>query len=203
MSIQLSSPVLTDRPVEFDEKLIANTSTQQTAVEPKFSTPDHPALKFLEQIKLKPQVNSPNTPPPYTNRDPHEKPEFTTTSLTQPTEPVLYLPPLISKLPPAHEAAPIPKEYPPMYTDTRLPDIDPVSLSLHKALHYFKPRNDKYASTPYGIAFNWADLVLPLDEEREWYVVAFRSTRKEGSDGSRKSIRLLVQISKLLTSFPL
>lgn len=27
---------------------------------------------------------------------------------------------------------------------------------------------------------------LPLEEEREWYCVAFRSKRKDGSDGGRK-----------------
>jgi hypothetical protein len=68
-------------------------------------------------------------------------------------------------------------------TETRLPYIDPVSLSLHRALHYFRPLNDKYASRAYGEAFNWDELRLPEDEEREWYCVAFRSRRKEGSNG--------------------
>jgi len=53
---------------------------------------------------------------------------------------------------------------------------------LHKALHYFKPFPN-YGSVPYAEAFNWDDLELPEDEEREWYVVAFRSRRKNGSDG--------------------
>jgi hypothetical protein len=74
----------------------------------------------------------------------------------------------------------------PLRTTTHLPSIDPVSLSLHRALHKFKPHDTKYASTPYGEAFNWAQLRLPLEEEREWYCVAFRSRRKPNSDSARK-----------------
>ena len=195
MSVQANSS-LPIHGLEVDEKsseALATAVDAPTVTEPKFSTPDHPALKLLEQLRANAQTNAPSTPPPYTHRDPHEKPEFTTANLIQPSEPVLYLPPLISKLPPALGDVPIPEEYPPLYTDTRLPNIDPVSLSLHKALHYFKPLNDKYASLPYATAFNWKDLDLPLEEEREWYVVAFRSTRKEGSDGSRESNFLYVK----------
>ncbi|KAK7045585.1 hypothetical protein VNI00_007417 [Paramarasmius palmivorus] len=112
--------------------------------------------------------------------DPHEIPDF---NLTQPTAPVLYLPPLLSSLPPHVPRLTVPSENPPLVTDTHLPDIDPASLSLHKALHHFRPLNDQYASTPYADAFNWHELTLPEDEERDWYCVVFRSKRKAGSDG--------------------
>jgi hypothetical protein len=68
-------------------------------------------------------------------------------------------------------------------TEARLPDIDPTSLSLHKALHHFKPITPDYANTPYDQAFNWSELKLPKDEEGEWFCAAFRSKRKAGSDG--------------------
>lgn len=110
------------------------------------------------------------------NRDPHELPEFGDKSSE-----LLYLPPLLSSLP---ANAQHPDEPQGLRTDTRLPNIDPVSLSLHRALHAFRPVTRKYASTPYRDAFNWSQLALPADEEREWYCVAFRSKRKDGSDGS-------------------
>ncbi|KAJ7287543.1 hypothetical protein C8J57DRAFT_1654158 [Mycena rebaudengoi] len=111
--------------------------------------------------------------------DPHKVPDFNGTNLA----PVLYLPPLLSSLPETFTSPPVPSEYPPIITETRLPNIDPASLSLHKALHYFKPYNGDYASTPYSEAFNWDQLVLPADEERSWYIVVFRSKRKARSDG--------------------
>jgi len=114
-------------------------------------------------------------------RDPHDLPEFSTQNV--PAAPILYLPPLLSKLPDGLAHSPIPSpENPPLSTDTRLPNIDPVSLSLHKALHHFSPRSPEYSSTPYAEAFNWSDLQLPEHEEREWYCVVFRSKRRAGSD---------------------
>ncbi|KAF7315708.1 UPF0643 protein [Mycena indigotica] len=110
---------------------------------------------------------------------PHELPAFDASR----NYPVLYLPPLISSLPETLPPAPLPNEYPPVVTQTRLPDIDPTSLSLHKALHHFKPITPHYASTPYHEAFNWDELMLPEHQEREWYIVVFRSRRKAGSDG--------------------
>ncbi|KAH7914134.1 hypothetical protein BJ138DRAFT_1144463 [Hygrophoropsis aurantiaca] len=115
-------------------------------------------------------------------RDPHLLPTFDSESLTKPASAVLYLPPLLSSLPsklPAHD---LPIDRPPMITETRLPDIDPVSLSLHKALHRFHPITPDYAASPYAEAFNWSRLELPIDEERDWYCVVFRSKRKPGSD---------------------
>lgn len=121
-----------------------------------------------------------------TERDPHQLPSITTESLAKPSHPVLYLPPLLSSLPPSYPHIEPPVDLPPLHTETRLPNIDPASLSLHKALHHFKPRPG-YADLPYADAFNWNELSLPEDDEREWYIVAFRSRRKDGSDGSRES----------------
>ncbi|KAG2015510.1 hypothetical protein CC2G_008778 [Coprinopsis cinerea AmutBmut pab1-1] len=120
-------------------------------------------------------------PEDYPDRDPHILPSF---ELAEHKVPVLYLPPLLSSLPERVPALNIETEDDgPMVTATRLPDIDPASLSLHKALHHFRPVTTEYAEVPYDQAFNWSHLELPEDEEREWYCVAFRSQRKAGSDG--------------------
>ncbi|KDN44487.1 hypothetical protein RSAG8_05534, partial [Rhizoctonia solani AG-8 WAC10335] len=153
-------------------------------------------------------------------RDPHTLPTFTNESVHAPQEPVLYLPPLLSALPTslssrardlsrgnhdhynqhygrASETTDLPK-LPPHPdrlgpTATRLPDIDPASLSLHRALHVLKPRKG-FANLPYAEAFNWdeisaayrseVDKIADGELEREWYVVAFRSRRKAGSDST-------------------
>lgn len=77
-----------------------------------------------------------------------------------PTDPILYLPPLLSTLPndPSFSSGP------------RLPSgtVDPASLALHKALHSFRPLDAQYATRPYPEAFNWAELLLDEDLEREW-----------------------------------
>ncbi|KAJ7647345.1 hypothetical protein FB45DRAFT_196451 [Roridomyces roridus] len=114
----------------------------------------------------------------YQPEDPHNEPDFSTTS----SAPILYLPPLLSSLPVSFVAQGA-SGYPVM-TPTRLPNIDPASLSLHRALHHFKPSSENYAETPYDEAFNWDELALPADQEREWYCVVFRSKRKAGSDAS-------------------
>ncbi|KAF8658259.1 hypothetical protein AX16_002035 [Volvariella volvacea WC 439] len=159
-----------------------------------FSYPPHPSqpalasLKDSIQIPLNPvesttsptseSPSSPSTSGTVTPRDPHDFPEFNSESLLRPKRPVLYLPPLLSSLPERIKLEPVPTDHPPLVTETRLPDIDPASLSLHKALHKFKPVTEEYAKVPYEEAFNWTDLKLPLHEEREWYCVAFRSKRK-------------------------
>jgi hypothetical protein len=115
----------------------------------------------------------------------HKPPEF---EKSMGDEEILYLPPLLSSLPqniPRYNASD--DKDAPLHTTTHLPSIDPVSLSLHRALHKFKPLTSFYASESYGESFNWASLKLPIDEEREWYCVAFRSRRKTGSDSARKS----------------
>ena len=117
-------------------------------------------------------------------RDVHQLPTYS----SSPSEPILYLPPLLSALPQGytHDARiALPRT---LATESRLPTIDEASLALHKALHHFRTLTRDYATVPYNAAFNWDELVLdiPLEEEREWYCVAFRSKRKEGSDGGRK-----------------
>ena len=122
----------------------------------------------------------------HSKRDPHDIPDFSDSNPQ--TSPVLFLPPLLSSLPHglSHTPAPAPDQ-PPLTTETHLPDIDPVSLSLHRALHYFSPISPHYATEPYVESFNWDSLKLPEDQEREWYVVAFRSKRRPGSDSGRES----------------
>ena len=118
-------------------------------------------------------------------RDPHQFPAFNNQLAFH--EPLLYLPPLLSSLPKQYTEADvgIDPQLPRVVTETRLPDIDPASLSLHKVLHAFRPVTLGYATVPYDEAFNWSELKLPLHEEREWYCVVFRSKRKPGSDDIR------------------
>ncbi|OAX42514.1 hypothetical protein K503DRAFT_733431 [Rhizopogon vinicolor AM-OR11-026] len=130
---------------------------------------------------------SPQLPPDVgiidTDHDPHKLPTFDAESLANPAATILYLPPLLSSLP--YELGIVSdasQERRPVLTETHLPNIDPVSLSLHKALHRFHPASADYAGMPYEEAFNWSELELPEDEEREWYCVVFRSKRLPGSD---------------------
>lgn len=97
-----------------------------------------------------------------TTKDPHSLPGH---HVAHPDQPVLYLPPLLPPVP----TAPSPGL------------LDPASLSLHKALHSFRPF-PSYASLPYTSAFNWSTLELELDQEREWYCVVFRSKRNDRLD---------------------
>lgn len=117
-------------------------------------------------------------------RNPHDLPVFDKDSLTNPSEPILYLPPFLSSLPHTHVNFTLPTSTgrAPKATEAHLPDIDGPSLALHKALHNFTPITEKYASTSYAEAFNWGDLDLPEEDEHEWYCVAFRSIRKPGSE---------------------
>ena len=118
-----------------------------------------------------------------TKRDLHTLPDFARRSVS----PILYLPPMLSSLPEgvAHPGYPLsaPGAPGPRATEARLPTIDGASLALHRALHAFRPASSEYSKLSYPAAFNWDELELPEDEEREWYCVAFRSKRKEGSDG--------------------
>ncbi|OBZ68182.1 hypothetical protein A0H81_11984 [Grifola frondosa] len=117
-----------------------------------------------------------------TAHDPHQLPTF-----SRVTSPILYLPPLLSSLPRGYAHRPPPSSPPssfrPLTTDSHLPSIDPASLSLHRALHKFRHVTSDYATVPYTTAFNWSELELPANEEREWYCVVFRSKRREGSNG--------------------
>lgn len=143
----------------------------QELKENPFTAPPHPSEKLDTVIQA--------------HGDPHIRPTFDDKSLTSPSAPVLYLPPLLSSLPQNIAIPSIDSPRPPLATDSRLPDIDTASLSLHKALHHFQPYTSDYATTPYAQAFNWAELQLPEEDEKEWYIVAFRSKRRAGSDGGR------------------
>ncbi|KAG8899485.1 hypothetical protein FRB99_006690 [Tulasnella sp. 403] len=156
--------------------LVAHSVFKKPTADVTIETPTAASPQTIPESKL--EVEKDSTP-----RDPHLLPSFTEDSLSRPSEPVLYLPPLLSSLPPSYPHIEPPSEQPPLHTETRLPDIDPASLSLHRALHHFKPRVG-YASLPYDTAFNWNELILPEEDKREWYIVAFRSKRKDGSDGS-------------------
>lgn len=146
-----------------------------------FTHPLHPS-QLQGNILTLPLTGSSLSDP---SRDPHDVPTFDSTSLIEPKIPVFYLPPLLSSLPANLPASVLPIDNPPLVTETRLPDIDPASLSLHKSLHRFRPLDEHYADTAYSMAFNWHELSLPVHEEREWYCVVFRSKRKAGSDGGR------------------
>lgn len=147
----------------------------------------HKADIQVEQLASQEQATEALAKP---NHDPHVLPSFETRA----TSPILYLPPLLSSLPvgvghaqhpttsPAFSSPSVPR---PLSTESRLPSIDPASLALHRALHHFRPTTEEYAKTPYSEAFNWDELELPLEEEREWYCVVFRSRRRDGSDGGR------------------
>lgn len=136
----------------------------------------------------------------HSTRDPHDLPDFSSSDPF--SSPVLFLPPLLSSLPYglSHTPAPLPDQQP-LTTETHLPDIDPASLSLHKALHYFSPVTPQYAILPYTESFNWDSLKLPEDQEREWYVVAFRSKRRLGSDSGRESEAIPDRDRQMLTTF--
>lgn len=79
-------------------------------------------------------------------------------------KPILYLPPLLSSLPVSYQAVEGPFLHPPLTTETRLPEIDPASLSLHHALHRFRPIDDQYATRIYPEAFNWEQIQLPEED---------------------------------------
>ena len=82
-----------------------------------------------------------------------------------PSDPVLYLPPLLSPLPASYRGTQGQKIKSTKPEDlefaTRLPNIDPASLVLHQALHNFRPLDQKYSTTEYDQAFNWSDIVRP------------------------------------------
>ncbi|TFK25721.1 hypothetical protein FA15DRAFT_589948 [Coprinopsis marcescibilis] len=147
-----------------------------------FSHPPHPVERKLAESTDQAPTEEKSKLDGQPERDPHALPSF---ELKEHKVPVLYLPPLLSALP--ERVPPVevqtPADSSPLTTETRLPDIDPASLSLHKSLHHFQPITSDYAEVPYEDGFNWSELRLPEDEEREWYCVAFKSQRKAGSNG--------------------
>lgn len=102
-----------------------------------------------------------------------------------------YTPPLLSRLPTTLLATPYSQpqlafdEKAVGYTISELPSIDPASLALHYALYRFRAISDAYATLPYHQAFNWQDITLPEEIQREWYIVAFRSTRRKDADSDK------------------
>lgn len=110
---------------------------------------------------------------------------------TQPAQdPLLFLPPLLSRLPSDSRSDTRSSRNDDDgvdYTSSCLPDIDSASLALHRALHRFRPVTPLYAVAPYEQAFNWSSLQIEDDSSRlarqeacEWYIVAFRSKRRVG-----------------------
>lgn len=106
------------------------------------------------------------------------------TKSTEPLE-MLHLPPFLSLLP-SHHSSPNLSTIDVAYTSSSLPTITPLSLSLHQALHRFRPITPNYAIVAYADSFNWSELKLEnlteeqIAKEREWYIVAFRSKRRKG-----------------------
>lgn len=166
----LHNPYLPDAG-EFTSGSSTNSPLSSIPTSPSSSPVSTPASSVLELPKEVP-------------RNPHELPVFDKDSLTNPRETILYLPPFLSSLPHPHVNAtsPISTGRVPKATEAHLPDIDGPSLALHKALHNFTPITEKYASTSYAEAFNWDELDLPEEDEHEWYCVAFRSVRRQGSE---------------------
>lgn len=79
------------------------------------------------------------------------------------------------------------------HTDARLPNIDPASIALWRALHAIRPRSLTYAAdfasetaldaaTALCKTLNIDAVKLPEDVEGKWYGVMFRSKRKEQSE---------------------
>jgi len=133
-----------------------------------------------------PPIRTHEKDPVQSHNDPHQLPSF---SGDVTSTPILYLPPLLSSLPRGYAHAALPRashDTRPvtLSTSSRLPSIDQASLALHRALHHFQPITPNYATVPYAEAFNWSELelALPLEDEREWYCVVFRSKRRAESD---------------------
>lgn len=88
-----------------------------------------------------------------------------------PSADLLYLPPLLSLLPASTAYVNALSADPTSavgYTTSRLPTVDPASIALHHALHSFKPTTPHYAYADYAEAFNFSELSLPAEMEREW-----------------------------------
>lgn len=116
--------------------------------------------------------------------DPHYLPTFESIEYARQRRPTFYLPPLLT-LPLEALCLPEPTSSYQPYT-TYLPDLSAVTLALHKALHQFRPLTENYAETPFDEAFNWEELYLPEDAEREWFAVVTHSKTKDGSNDGRK-----------------
>ena len=67
-----------------------------------------------------------------------------------------------------------------------------MTLELHKALHLFRPVTEHYASVPFAEAFNWDEITLPEDIERDWFAVVIYSKQQDGSNAGRKYGTLII-----------
>lgn len=110
-----------------------------------------------------------------TDSDPHYLPEYSARQQS-----TFYLPPLLSL---SLDALRLPEpagSYRP-YT-TYQPDYSAATLALHRALHHFRSVTDNHSETPFEEAFNWDELYLPVDAEREWFATVTYSKAADGSN---------------------
>ena len=110
----------------------------------------------------------------------HHLPTTSETNLI-PSDPILFLPPLLSPLPSfvSHDHSGPTEQFLSSF-ETRLPHIDPASLRLHQALHRFRPLSDSYAAQVYDEAFNWSELVSPT-----LHIARFKLTPAAPGEGHR------------------
>ncbi|GAA5871709.1 hypothetical protein JCM16303_000839 [Sporobolomyces ruberrimus] len=166
----------------------AGTISPTNSFDPAFAPPFRRSSLSTPSQSSAMDVSS--TPPEETRvlcaKEVGERLRTLSSSLNAPLE-ILHLPPLLSLLPShvARDPSVSPTPSPVEYTTSSLPSITPLSRSLHRALHFLRPVTPLYAITPYHDSFNWSDLELQdltreeIETEREWYIVAFRSKRRE------------------------
>lgn len=120
-----------------------------------------PKVTHLSPPALRAALPPPTPPQRRSSREIHNHHHLPSPNSIIPSDPILYLPPLLSPLPTSipHHKHHGPNEEILSNFETRLPDIDPASLELHQALHSFTPIDADYAAKHYDEAFNWDDLV--------------------------------------------
>ena len=97
--------------------------------------------------------------------------------------PRLYLPPPASSPSARYEEIPEPtSSYLPFRIETFSSEVAAMTMELHKALHRFRPVSDQYASMPFNEAFNWEELELPEEIERDWFAVVIQSKQRDGNN---------------------
>jgi hypothetical protein len=120
-----------------------------------------PKVTHLSPPALRAALPPPTPPQRRSSREIHNHHHLPSPNSIIPSDPILYLPPLLSPLPTSipHHKHHGPNEETLSNFETRLPDIDPASLELHQALHSFTPVDAGYAAKHYDEAFNWDELV--------------------------------------------
>jgi hypothetical protein len=120
-----------------------------------------PKVTHLSPPALRAALPPPTPPQRRSSREIHNHHHLPSPNSIIPSDPILYLPPLLSPLPTSipHHKHHGPNDEILSNFETRLPDIDPASLELHQALHSFTPVDAGYAAKHYDEAFNWDDLV--------------------------------------------